>query len=475
MQNGTQQLPEGFIVRTKEGKLMVVRNGRLVDVHASSTPPSPISVQREPLTPPPAPVEKPQSRLEHVAPAPMPKPIATPPAVPKPATPQPATPPTTGMLAPSRPLSTASTPAYMIDAQDELDIAEHKEKVVELGDGLPLPDLDEIIRGIINHHQLTFTEEVMEKRFMSIIRSRLSELRNSMETEEVLERPQKIGGMGFESGLIRRLMVDVEEAAATIASKGRIADLKKSMSRPRPSGDVAPYAPKIPITPPHPSLVIPERPTSTPAKPTPPPSPAASEVYTPQVPAPRTPPIRPVQVTGDGTHDTGTDVTSRITMVPPTMPTPLVAPAPMPSSSPTPVPIRRPEPQMIQRPVQKTRTTVSDIVQAPAKKTLGPVDELAELTLIDFRRFGSTAAQCKEKVLEKLELLEEESFAMRSAGVKAWRRSPVFQQYLAIGRESIETGSSIQDIIARHSQSDAEVMTYEEFEAVSDLNRSLRY
>ena len=43
--------------------------------------------------------------------------------------------------------------------------------------------------------------------------------------------------------------------------------------------------------------------------------------------------------------------------------------------------------------------------------------------------YAGNNEDAKNKIVEKIELLEEESYAQRSAGIKAWRRSPLFQLY----------------------------------------------
>ncbi len=486
-------------------------SGKLVDVHAGA-PAEPINEASRAIPPRPVPRAIPQASLTQTPPASIS--ASSLPSQGAPArissAPPPSTRPAPGIsqsaqapFAPSAPLSASAKPAYVVEHEDEQDMIVHREKVSTLSAGVSLEDIDGVIQGIIQRNAVAFADDVMEKRFQSIVRSRLSELRNNMETEEALERSQKIGGMGFESGLVRRLMVDVEEAAATIASKGELKSLQASLTTSKPKTDTKPYAPRIPLTPPHPSMVIPERQISgkevsgVPYAVPPAPkavSPASS------IPTVRAHPIgfpsQPITITDDGSHEKDTDVSSRVTSVSPPTPSPLIPSAASrvwsvsarsPEGRPVPSAMR-PElraakksevlvskTSVIQPTQRPQRPTISDIIHAPVKKTLGPVDELAELTLQDFRRLGSGATSAKDKVMGKIELLEEESFALRSAGVKAWRRSPIFQHYLAIGRESIDTGASIQDIIARRASADVNAITYDEFEAVSDINRLLRY
>ena len=80
-----------------------------------------------------------------------------------------------------------------------------------------------------------------------------------------------------------------------------------------------------------------------------------------------------------------------------------------------------------------------------------------------------------EKIQDKLTILEEESLIKRAEGIVAWRQSEVAQIYLAIGRESMEQGKAIGEIINQRMAKKQPYLTEDEFEAIADLNRSLRF
>lgn len=101
------------------------------------------------------------------------------------------------------------------------------------------------------------------------------------------------------------------------------------------------------------------------------------------------------------------------------------------------------------------------------------VDELEVLTLEDFRSPSRTVVQTAQKILEKIGLLAEESFAKRSQGVGAWRRSQVHQLYLAMGRDSMERGVPIERIVEERQRAGQQFLTPDEFAIVADLNRQL--
>ncbi len=110
-----------------------------------------------------------------------------------------------------------------------------------------------------------------------------------------------------------------------------------------------------------------------------------------------------------------------------------------------------------------------------SRRLLGPIDELRYLSVDEFRRLGESAEERINKIKQKISILEEESFAQKIEGIKAWRTSPVYQLYLQIGRESMEQGKPVKDVIADRQVRGDKYLTWEEFTLISDLNQQLRF
>jgi len=108
-------------------------------------------------------------------------------------------------------------------------------------------------------------------------------------------------------------------------------------------------------------------------------------------------------------------------------------------------------------------------------KLVGPVDELAILNLETFRRLASSTKERAKKVLQKINLLAEDSLAKKAAGIKAWRQSPLYKMYVAVGQISLEQNLNVNYVIQDFADKGKEVLTLEEFEAISDLNKLLRF
>ena len=136
------------------------------------------------------------------------------------------------------------------------------------------------------------------------------------------------------------------------------------------------------------------------------------------------------------------------------------------------VSIKRPIKQKA-REISGGKVKMEDVKYVP--KLTGPIDELGEMDLVNFRRLADEPAEAAGKIKEKIEFLEEDSFARRLAGIKAWRQSPMNKLYLDIGRQSIESNKPISVIIKERKSSGKPAITKQEFDAVMNLNKSLRF
>lgn len=119
------------------------------------------------------------------------------------------------------------------------------------------------------------------------------------------------------------------------------------------------------------------------------------------------------------------------------------------------------------------KVRMDDVKYIP--KLTGPVDELKELTLVDFRRLGPDAQTRTKKIRDKVSFLEQDNYSQRLGGIKAWRQSPVNRLYLTMGQESITQNAGINAIIKNRMNQGEEVLSQEEFEAIMELNKELRF
>ncbi len=119
------------------------------------------------------------------------------------------------------------------------------------------------------------------------------------------------------------------------------------------------------------------------------------------------------------------------------------------------------------------KTKMEDIKTAP--KVMGPIDELHYLDLINFRRLGESPEETTEKIKKKIELLEQEGYDRRLAGVKAWKKSPVSRLYIQIGQEAISQGISIKKAAENRQAENKESLSWEEIKAIVSLNSLISF
>lgn len=116
---------------------------------------------------------------------------------------------------------------------------------------------------------------------------------------------------------------------------------------------------------------------------------------------------------------------------------------------------------------------MADIKKMP--KVMGPVDELRVMDLKVFRRLGKNARKSAMKIKEMVENLEKDGYSHRLKGIKAWRNSPINKMYIQLGSESIEKKAEIDVILASKQLEKGDFLSKEEFRAIMDLNRELRF
>lgn len=112
---------------------------------------------------------------------------------------------------------------------------------------------------------------------------------------------------------------------------------------------------------------------------------------------------------------------------------------------------------------------LKDIAHPPIK-LVRPVDEFSFFDIADMRRAGG-ASEFGKKLVLRIEKISRDEFANRRAAIAAWRNSPLYARYLAIGRESLNKGADMRTYLAGHSLG----LTYEEFEEIGRLNERLRF
>jgi len=110
-----------------------------------------------------------------------------------------------------------------------------------------------------------------------------------------------------------------------------------------------------------------------------------------------------------------------------------------------------------------------------SKKLMGPIEELGSMTLIDFRRLAPDATAATAKISEKIKLLEKEYFGKKIEGIDAWNKNEVSKFYRLLGQTAMAEGKSVDAVVQERLTAGKPTLSMDEFNAVMELNRTLRY
>lgn len=141
-----------------------------------------------------------------------------------------------------------------------------------------------------------------------------------------------------------------------------------------------------------------------------------------------------------------------------------------PQSVATPRPVQMPP--ISTREMPRSNVSIPPQTALPSTKfSVGPVEELGGLTLVDFRRLGSTPKAAANKVLEKFMVLKDESYLLYLNAVEEWYRSPIIQLYLGALKQAVQKRIPLSGAVA--SSSPGTEFTFVDLEAIVEINRAL--
>ncbi|MDP2586862.1 MAG: hypothetical protein Q8P32_03775 [Candidatus Komeilibacteria bacterium] len=348
------------------------------------------------------------------------------------------------MLQPPPPALYKQTSSFYFHPADEEEAAKHQGTHAG-ADGRKKYSLDKIAVKTAENYQLTANQEIFTK-LRSAIFSFLRDRRSAVDTKDLLVRTAKDGGLDLKAELADNLLEFLREIKVKIeAQAGVVVDEKEEVNL-----NPAPVKFSEPVAEPA-KTVKPETPV-TPVRPIPPvikPQPLETISALPN--RPMTAPLRVAQI--------------RTPL--PDLPT-MKARTPMPASGPG-----MPSMARFQRPLKEGAPRLSDVKKD--YKLVGPMEELSLLTLETFRRLGETPAERAQKIGAKINLLAKESLAKKALGLNAWRQSPLYKLYVTLGQASMEHGLDLAAVINEYSGQGNEILTLDEFNAITDINKQLRF
>lgn len=110
-----------------------------------------------------------------------------------------------------------------------------------------------------------------------------------------------------------------------------------------------------------------------------------------------------------------------------------------------------------------------------ATKLTGPLEELGRLCAADWRRLASDPNEAAMKIRDKIDLLGNEAYAKKIAGIAAWKASPLNQLYVLMSQESLKTGKPIQEVSKIWKEQGKDSLTSEDVKAIVQLNATLQF
>ncbi len=131
--------------------------------------------------------------------------------------------------------------------------------------------------------------------------------------------------------------------------------------------------------------------------------------------------------------------------------------------------IQRPTPVSLSA-KRPDRPTITDIKR---RRLIGPVEELEMMNIENLRRLGENEHEIMEEVLEKIQILAEQSLLKKIEGINAWKSSAIYKLYLQMTYEAIVNKRSIADIIEQRQLKNQETLTLSEYEMLGNINSKL--
>jgi hypothetical protein len=351
---------------------------------------------------------------------------------------------------------------------DEKEINQFKKELKADGIQTLVSKEEQLVEEILKRANLDLASEFLVDRLKQILKSYIRGIRDKMETGDTLKKPWMQGGLNFDLPTVQKVLKVADEIK--IATHSLLPQKPNKINLPEDIARDGEYNLEKELAKGAVKLVQPSYAEAS----------AGKKISTPVKNIPIQP-IKPILSSIGGakkvffgsakkldlSHELNPGVVRKIISAPVethgnASPQSKIAPVSIPQ-----VPLRSYGSEVGGRP------RLDDIKFTP--KIMGQVDELKFLNTTMFRRLHPDPITAAHKIKEKINLLAEEYYGKRLEGVKAWRVSPINLLYLAIGEASISQNKSVDAIIEERKLKGEDYLTAQEFDAIMELNRELRY
>ena len=104
-----------------------------------------------------------------------------------------------------------------------------------------------------------------------------------------------------------------------------------------------------------------------------------------------------------------------------------------------------------------------DDVKYSGPRLTGPLQEMTTLTLTEFRRMAKDPEVAAQKIIQRIEILGQESFEHKIEGIRAWQGCPLQHEYLKLVSESFKTGKPVGQLAEDKRKAGMDVPTPADF------------
>ncbi len=116
-----------------------------------------------------------------------------------------------------------------------------------------------------------------------------------------------------------------------------------------------------------------------------------------------------------------------------------------------------------------------DDVKYGGPQLKGPIQELKDMTLVEFRRLSKDPEIAVQKIMQRLEVLRQEAFERRIEGIRAWQSCPLQKAYVELMSEAFQKAKPVAQLAEEKQAAGQEYPTPSEIAAIISLNSKLHF
>lgn len=342
---------------------------------------------------------------------------------------------------------------HHFDSQDAKEIDWHRNIVPD--HGLVL-DYHKIAEALMHKYSLQLEEELVLKRFETVLAAQIKGLRTKKQTLALLVRGHKIGGLEIAEETAHQIVQEIEDHYPAAQNGEQIVASVPAFSAPPQTLVTSSAVPAV-STPTHHalqsavdrpdaqkiSLGVFAQPSSGETQSN------AQSPQSPSIPLQQTP-IQSIETQSPSPSSIRQDEVNSTSLQQASMPQKVI----------------------VRKVIDPQKPKMQDIapVRPASPQVLGTVEQLGTISLDDVRMSPHGVRDIFARVQHEITMMAQQSYDKRLAAIRQWRQSPLYKQYVSIGNRAMQEAKQVAQII---SEGNTEGLTQEEFDAIADFNSEL--